>query len=81
MSQLRIEVYYSPFCRACGGPPSEARSGPDAATTVVWKDLTQHLEAAVALGVARPPAVVMNGRLVAQGPEALTYLHRLCSER
>lgn len=78
---MRIEVYYSPFCRACGGPLAEARGAPGVATSVVWKDVTRHLEAAVVLGVARPPAVVVDGRLVAQGPEALTYLDRLRSEQ
>lgn len=77
---MLIEVYYSPFCRACGAPPVEAQPGPGT-VTVVWKDVTRHLEAAVTLGVARPPAVVVDDRLVAQGPEALTYLDRLRSEQ
>ncbi|MDQ3525123.1 MAG: glutaredoxin [Chloroflexota bacterium] len=72
---MRIEVYFSPFCRGCGS--ERPAMGSQGAATVIWKDVTCHLEEAVRLGVARPPAVTVDGRLVAQGPEALRLLDRL----
>ncbi|MGB8378358.1 MAG: hypothetical protein WCE70_07835 [Rhodanobacteraceae bacterium] len=65
---MQIIVYYSPHC-ACGPEPGTVgRSG------LVWRDVTRHVGEAAALGVTRPPAVVVNGRLRWQGIEAARRL-------
>lgn len=66
-----VELYYNPWCNACGG--KGAARGDSAA--VRWIDATTHLEAAASLRITRLPALVVDGKLLAQGPRALTRLH------
>lgn len=69
---MSAELYFNPFCTACGGGEATTHpSGP-----VRWIDATQHLEAAAGLGITRLPALVVNGKLVAQGPRALMQMHK-----
>lgn len=67
---MAAELYYNPFCTACSGGKDTAYP----AGSVCWIDATQHLEAAVRLGITRLPALVVNGKLVAQGPRAWTQM-------
>lgn len=67
---MAVELYYNPWCSACGG--KEAVPGEFA--TVRWVDATRHLETAASLCITRLPALVVDGKLVAQGPRALERL-------
>ncbi|MDE2085820.1 MAG: glutaredoxin [Xanthomonadaceae bacterium] len=74
---MSIEFYYSPWCRACGGDARRAASN----DAMVWIDITRHIEQAVRLGITRPPALVIDGRLVAQGPRAVERLRAFADLR
>lgn len=67
---MSAELYYNPWCTACGGGDG-AKAGHSA---VRWIDTTQHLEIAASLRITRLPALVVDGKLVAQGPRALERL-------
>lgn len=72
---MRIELYFSPWCTACGNRSlRDSESG-----NTCWIDVTKHLEAAARLRITRLPAWVVDGRLVAQGPQALARLRTLAS--
>jgi len=66
----QVTVYYSPYCPVCRAPRRGAPAG------IVWRDVTRHLEEAAALGVRRPPAVVIDGRLRCQGAAAVSRLRQ-----
>ncbi|MBU6416643.1 MAG: hypothetical protein KJS83_05685 [Xanthomonadaceae bacterium] len=69
---MSAELYYNPFCTACGGGDEALHpSG-----RVRWIDATTHLEAATRLHITRLPALVVDGKLVAQGPRALMQMHK-----
>lgn len=70
---MRIELYFSPWCTACGG--RGLRDGERG--NARWIDVTKHLEAAARLRITRLPALVVDGRMVAQGPQALARLRTL----
>lgn len=70
---MSIEIYFNPYCTACGDETLQRGS------KVRWIDATTHLEAAARLRITRLPALVTDGRLVAQGPRALERL-RECME-
>lgn len=67
---MSAELYYNPFCTGCGRGKTAAHP----AGSVRWIDATRHLEAAARLGITRLPALVVDGKLAAQGPRALQYL-------
>ncbi len=67
---MSVELYYNPWCTACGGGDG-AKAGKSA---VRWIDATQRLESAASLRITRLPALVVDGKLVAQGPRALERL-------
>lgn len=67
---MLTEIYYSPYCRGCG--ISRLRRTDHAAEQ--WIDVTVHLEAAARLRITQLPAVVIDGRLIAQGPAAVRRL-------
>lgn len=69
---MSVEFYYSPYCVACGTSPTK-----DGTREVQWIDATTHLEAAVRLRITRLPALVADGKLIAQGPHALERLRAL----
>ncbi|TAL72043.1 MAG: hypothetical protein EPN56_03395 [Rhodanobacter sp.] len=68
--QMSVELYYNPWCTACGGG-NEVKAGYSAAR---WIDATRHLETAASLRITCLPALVVDGKLVAQGPRALERL-------
>ncbi|MBU6416846.1 MAG: glutaredoxin [Xanthomonadaceae bacterium] len=70
---MRIELYFSPWCTACGS--RSLRDGESGNNR--WIDVTKHLEAAARLRITRLPALVIDGRVVAQGPQALARLRTL----
>lgn len=74
---MAIELYYAPYCDACVDPRlrSDAESH-----GVTMKDVTEHLAEAVRHGIVQPPALVVDGRLVAQGSMAVQKLTELVSE-
>ena len=66
---VNIEMYYSPYCQACSS------CGPvDPQAPVRWINAITHLEDAVRLRITRLPALVIDGRRVAQGARALAKL-------
>ncbi|MGH8112180.1 MAG: hypothetical protein ACREPL_09650 [Rhodanobacteraceae bacterium] len=67
---MSLELYFNPWCTACGG----ADNAQDGHPAVRWIDATEHLEAAARLRITRLPALVMDGKLLAQGPRALERL-------
>ncbi len=72
-----IVIYQSVYCPACRRVSAElidlCRQF-DADTEV--RDVLEHLEQAARLGIARPPAVVIDGRLFGQGNAVLGKLRR-----
>lgn len=64
---MSVELYYNPWCAGCGGKGTAQGF----AAAVHWIDATTHLEAAASLHITRLPALVVDGKLVAQGPRAL----------
>lgn len=71
---MPIEFYYSPYCTACASPRVRA-SAKDIG--VVAREITEHLAEAVSLGIVQPPALVVDGRVVAQGAAAIRELEKL----
>lgn len=67
---MLTEIYYSPYCRSCG--ITRLRRTDNAAEQ--WIDVTVHLEAAARLRITQLPALVIDGRLIAQGPAAVRRL-------
>ncbi|TAN02453.1 MAG: hypothetical protein EPN36_16845 [Rhodanobacteraceae bacterium] len=73
---VSVELYYNPWCTACGN--TDAAHGDE---KIRWIDATRHLEAAAGLRITRLPALVMNGKLVAQGPRALECLRAWATDK
>lgn len=69
---MRIVLFHSPHCRAC-----EQFVGRWPALPIQRLDVCQHLERAAALGVSRPPALVVDGALIAEGAAVEAALLRL----
>ena len=72
-----IVVYQSLYCPACRRIAAELIDlcrQLDADVEV--RDVMEHLEQAARLGIARPPAVVVDGRLFGQGHAVLGKLRR-----
>lgn len=75
---MNVRLFYSPYCPDCG----RAREQMDRAPAG-WRalDVLEHLEEAVALGIRRTPALVVDGRVRAVGPDAARELAHLLSGR
>lgn len=74
---MHIVVYQSEHCPACRRVTAELVGvcrQLDAATEV--REVVAHLEHAARLGITRPPAVVVDGRLFGQGHDVLSKLRR-----
>lgn len=70
---MKIDLYHSPHCKAC-----ESLVERWAVFAEIRRmDVCMHLEAAAALGISRPPALVVDGQLVAQGPKVIDALRAL----
>lgn len=76
----RVTLYVSQHCPACRRLSAELvaccrRGGvePDV------RDVLDHLETAARLGITRPPAVLLDGRLFGQGGAVLSKLKRKLS--
>lgn len=74
---MRIELYFSPYCPVCRGLDSQALAG----LSIVRKNIVRHIEEAVRLGIVRPPALVLDGQLIAQGPAVAGTLQKLAREQ
>ncbi len=77
---MHIVVYQSTYCPVCRRVSAELIDMGrqfDADTEV--KDVLEHLEHAARLGITRPPAVVIDGRLFGQGHAAVVKLRRMCA--
>lgn len=70
---MNVEIYHSPHCTACESL-IEKWVGHARIRRV---NVCTHLEAAAALGISRPPALVIDGRLVAQGADVASALQDL----
>lgn len=66
---VSVDLYYNPWCTACGS--ADALHGGE---KIRWIDVTRHLEAAARLRITRLPALVVDGKLIVQGPRALERL-------
>lgn len=64
---MRIEVYFSPHCTACSKALQTLRTDVRF-SQVEWRDILAHLNDAVAYGILTPPGLVVDGKLLAQGP-------------
>ncbi len=74
---MHIVVYQSEHCPACRRVATALIAvcrELDAATEV--RDVLVHLEQAARLGITRPPAVVVDGRLFGQGSTVADKLRR-----
>lgn len=71
-----VELYHSPYCPACRA--LEREFGKD--FPVLRRDLARHLEQAARLGIRRPPALVVDGRVVAQGAAVVAAVRKLLRE-
>jgi len=72
---VHFVLYRSDHCPACRKLSADLRHRcrrTDA--TLEERDILDHLEEAARLGITRPPAVVLDGRLLGQGPAALRGL-------
>lgn len=74
---MAIELYYSPYCDACAKPDVRAAAESPGVTV---KDVTEHLAEAVRHGIVQPPALVVDGQLVAQGSATIRKLKELVGE-
>ncbi|MDD3765443.1 MAG: glutaredoxin [Pseudomonadota bacterium] len=75
---MRLVLYRSDHCPACRRLSAELRRlCAGLGGSLEEKDVVVHLEEAAALGVTRPPAVAMNGRLLGQGSALLAKLRKL----
>ena len=64
---MKVEVLHAPGCAKCLGQlPSLQAAARQADPNVEWKelDIVQALDYAVELGVLKPPAVAIDGKLV-----------------
>lgn len=68
-----IELFHSPYCPACRALDQVGGGDP----AIVRRDLVRHLEEAVSLGITRPPALVVDGRLIAQGAAVIAAAKKL----
>ncbi len=74
---MHIVVYQSEHCPVCRRVTAELVDvcrQLDAATEV--REVLAHLEQAARLGITRPPAVIVDGRLFGQGHGVSTKLRR-----
>lgn len=76
----RVTLYASRHCPACRRLSDELvaccrRGGIEADV----RDVLEHLETAARLGITRPPAVLLDGRLFGQGGAVLAKLQRTLS--
>lgn len=76
---MHIVIYQSEHCSACQRVTADLIGvcrQLDAATKV--RDILGHLEQAARLGITRPPAVIVDGRLFGQGNGVAAKLRRRC---
>lgn len=71
---MAIELYYSPYCDACADSRLLAAAEQHG---VIVKNVTEHLSEAAGLRIVQPPALVIDGRVVAQGAATLRQLTKL----
>ncbi|HKT31041.1 MAG TPA: thioredoxin family protein [Gammaproteobacteria bacterium] len=68
---LNVELFISPYCRRCEGVRKSLRavlSGlPADVAHVEERNVLEHLDRAVELGVTATPALALNGTLMAVG--------------
>lgn len=70
-----VELYHSPHCPACRSLERMFRKD----FPIRRRDLARHLELAARLGITRPPALVVDGRVVAQGAAVVPAVRRLAA--
>lgn len=71
---MSIELYYSPHCDVCADSRLLAAAEQHGVTV---KDVTAFFTEAVGLRIAQPPALVVDGKVVAQGAAAVRELTEL----
>lgn len=68
---LNVELFISPYCRRCKGVRKSLRAVlsdlPAGAAHFEERNVLQHLDRAVELGVTATPALALNGTLMAVG--------------
>lgn len=71
---MSIELYYSPYCDVCADSGLRAAAEQHGVTV---KDVTAYFAEAVELRIAQPPALVVDGKVIAQGAAAVRALTEL----
>jgi hypothetical protein len=71
-----IELFHSPHCPVCRA--LDPVGGGD--LVIVRRDLVRHLEEAVRLGITQPPALVVDGRVIAQGAAVVAATKKLIEQ-
>ena len=64
---MRVELFYSPGCSACGDRQAELRTAvQEAIKAVEWREINilDSVEHAVELGVMTLPSIVIDGKVV-----------------
>lgn len=74
-ASMSIELYHSPHCTACESLVEQWTGQ----TAIRRLDVCKHLERAARLGISHPPALVVNGQLLAQGAQVKQALAKLAA--
>lgn len=75
---MSIELYYSPYCDVCADSRLRAAAEQHGVTV---KDITACFAEAVGLRIVQPPALVLDGKVIAQGAAAVQELTELVEAR
>lgn len=78
---MRLELFTAPHCPYCASAHerlAEALAGRPVELT--RQDILRQIDRAVDLGIRRTPALVLDGRLIHQGPLSRRRLQQLASD-
>lgn len=82
---VRLELFYSPYCPHCGKArallKALAADWPTGSLQLRELDVVEEIERAVALGVVRTPALVIDGTLLAEPVTSRNALEKLLRQR
>lgn len=79
---LELSLYHAPYCPHCrqaGASVEQTLRAMRLDVTLDYRNVLDHIDAAVAAGVRKTPALTVNGRLVASGHLDPEDLERILS--